>query len=406
MTKNIKPGPLQVPYEMQDAYRDKPFTLLKELRDDGGVHFDEIYKRYIFTDYKTVRSNLRSRELLTNPHSSKKDSWIRGGLREGISSGDVNMLYADEPEHRRLRNLVNDIFTPKAAEQWRERIGQVVDEHLDAIVDDEFDLIAAFAGPIPTIIIAEMMGISLEHREDFIRWSDAKVKSWGKPGMSEVEIAEARGAQVALEQFFSEQVQQRRKKPAGDMISQMIAAEFDGDKLSDEDIIAQCDLLLVGGIATSTDMISNGIKALLTNPEQLKLLRDNPDKIEAAVEEILRYDTPVPATSRISHADIKIKGCPIDKGEALHNCIAGANRDPTVFINPDSFDIEREYIPHQSFGGGRHYCLGVSLARVEGQEAILRLIQRFPKLRLSSRGFDYTESVAFRGMSYFWLRKS
>ena len=263
MTKLIKGGPLPEPFEMQDGYRDEPYPFLKELRDDGGVHLDEAYKRYVFTDYETVKSNLRNRDFLTNPHNSKKDSWIRAGLRENISSGNVNMLYADEPEHRRLRNLVNDIFTPKAAEQWRKRIGQLVDEHLAAIVDDEFDLIAAFAGPIPTIIIAEMMGIPLEHREDFIHWSDAKVKSWGKPGMSEIEINEARTAQVALEKFFSEQVQQRRNKPADDMISQMVIAEFDGDKLSDEDIIAQCDLLLVGGIATSTDMISNGIKALL-----------------------------------------------------------------------------------------------------------------------------------------------
>ena len=184
----------------------------------------------------------------------------------------------------------------------------------------------------------------------------------------------------------------------------MLAAEVEGTRLSEWDIVNQCNLLLVAGNVTTTDMIGNGVKALLQHPDQLAKLRANPDLIGATVEEILRYDSPVTNSGRISHEAIEIGGCPIRQGESLGVSLAAANRDPAVYADPDRFDIEREHIPHQAFGGGRHHCLGASLARLEGGEAILRLVQRFPKLRLGDRGFEMHSIPAFRGMTYFWLR--
>ena len=204
--------------------------------------------------------------------------------------------------------------------------------------------------------------------------------------------------------FFLEQIEARRARPGPDVISQMLAAEFDGQRLSDRDIVNQCNLLLVAGNVTTTDMIGNGVKALLANPEQLAKLRANPDLIGATVEEVLRYDSPVTNSGRISHDDIEIAGCPIRRGESLDVSLAAANRDPAVYDNPDVFDIERKQIPHQAFGGGRHHCLGASLARLEGGEAILRLVQRFPKLAMSEKGFEMAGIPAFRGMTSCWLR--
>ena len=313
------------------------------------------------------------------------------------------MLFADEPEHKRLRMLVNDIFTPRAVRVWQERITQVIDAQLDDITGPEFDLIADYAGPVPTVVIAEMMGIPVEMHSDFKRWSDTAVKIGFNPMPSEAELIEGAKARTALSDFFREQIEQRRSQPGHDLISQMLGAEVEGEQLSETEIINQCDLLLVAGNVTTTDMIGNGVKALLEHPEQLAKLRARPDLIEATVEEVLRFDSPVVNSGRITHAQVEIGGCPIRKGEALSVSLAGANRDPRVYQNPDAFDIEREHIAHQAFGGGRHHCLGASLARLEGQEAILRLVQRFPNLQLSNKGFELASIPAFRGMTSCWL---
>ena len=165
----------------------------------------------------------------------------------------------------------------------------------------------------------------------------------------------------------------------------------------------QCNLLLVAGNVTTTDLIGNGTRALLENPEQWQKLRDQPELIKNAVEEMLRYDSPVVNSGRIADRDISIGGCPVHKGESLSTSLAAANRDPAVYPNPDAFDITREDTHHQSFGGGRHLCLGAHLARVEAQEAILGLIRRFPNLSLSPRGYTHHAIPSFRGMSECWV---
>jgi hypothetical protein len=286
---------------------------------------------------------------------------------------------------------------------WHARINQVIDSHLDNITGPEFDLIADYAGPVPTVVIAEMMGIPVEMHSDFKRWSETSVKIGFNPMPSDAELSEGTAARAALSDFFRDQIEQRRRQPGHDLISQMLGAEVEGDQLTDTEIINQCDLLLVAGNVTTTDMIGNGVKALLQHPGQLAKLRANPDLIEATIEEVLRYDSPVVNSGRITHAQVEINGCPIRKGEALSVSLAGANHDPSVYSNPDVFDIEREHIAHQSFGGGRHHCLGASLARLEGQQAILRLVQRFPNLQLSDKGFELASIPAFRGMTRCWL---
>jgi cytochrome P450 len=387
---------------LDETFRDDPYPVLHELREREPVHHDTDLNRWFFTEYDEVKRILRSSEYWSDPHKSREDSFARILLRG--EDEEVSMLLADEPEHRRLRNLVNDIFTPKAVRVWHERIVEVIEAQLDKIEGPEFDLIAAYAGPVPTVVIAEMMGIPAERHNDFKRWSDTAVKVGFNPMPTPAEVEEGDEARAALSDFFREQIKQRQRQPGVDLISQMLQAEVDGDRLSEFEIINQCDLLLVAGNVTTTDMIGNGVKALLQHPQQLAKLRADPELIAAAVEEVLRYDSPVVNSGRITHADVEIRGCPIRKGESLSVSLASANRDPNVYKDPDSFDIEREQVAHQSFGGGRHHCLGASLARLEGAEAILRLIQRFPNLKLSEKGYDMSAIPAFRGMSSCWLR--
>lgn len=387
---------------LDTSFRDDPYSVLRELREREPVHHDTDLNRWFITEYDQVKRVLRDPQYWSDPHKSREDSFARFLLRG--EDEEVSMLLADEPDHRRLRNLVNELFTPKAVGVWHERIVEVIDARLDKIGDGEFDLIADYAGPIPTVVIAEMMGIPAERHSDFKQWSDTAVKIGFNPMPTEAEVIEGNAARTALSDFFKEQIALRRDQPGGDLISQMLNSEVSGDRLTVFEIINQCDLLLVAGNVTTTDMIGNGVKALLQHPQQLAKLRADPSLIAATIEEVLRYDSPVVNSGRISHAEIEIGGCPIRKGESLSVSLASANRDPKVYTNPDSFDIEREHIAHQSFGGGRHHCLGASLARLEGAEAILRLIQRFPNLQLSDKGYEMAAIPAFRGMSRCWLR--
>ena len=388
---------------LDETFRDDPYPVLKRLRENDPAHHDTTLNRWFYTGYHQVRRMLREADYFTDPRKSREDSFARFLIRD--PDEEVSMLLADEPEHKRLRGLVNDLFTPRAVGAWRERIVEVIEARLDALEGPEFDLIEDYAGPIPTVVIAEMMGIPADRHGDFKRWSDTVVAISFNPAPEPQQVEEGLAAGDALNAFFEQQIADRRRDPGHDLISQMVQAEAEGTRLSDHDIIMQCNLLLVAGNVTTTDMIGNGVKALLQHPEQLAKLRARPELIDAAVEEILRYDSPVTNSGRITHADVDIAGCPVRKGESLNVSLAGANRDPAVYKDPDSFDIEREHIPHQAFGGGRHHCLGASLARLEGGEAILRLVQRFPDLDFSDRGYAMAAIPVFRGMRYCWLRK-
>jgi cytochrome P450 len=224
------------------------------------------------------------------------------------------------------------------------------------------------------------------------------------PFATEAERATAQAAGAALEAFFREEIAARRASHGDDLISDMLRAGSGDDRLTQREMIRQCNLLLVAGNVTTTDLIGNGVKALLDHPAEFAKLRDHPELIGNAVEEMLRFDSPVVNSGRIANRDIDIGGCPVRRGESLSTSLAAANRDPAVYPEPDRFDVERQDTHHQSFGGGRHLCLGAHLARAEAQEAILALITRFPKLRHGEGGFRYHAIPSFRGMASFSVR--
>ncbi len=406
MSVSDKPLPQGMQLTSLDAdFREDPYAILRQVQQQTRFHEDRELGRYFFTHHDDVKQILRDKDYWSDPRKAREGTFSREVLGASIpEGGEPSMLLMDEPGHRRLRSLVSSPFTPNAIERWRPRTREVVQRVLDDIDTEEFDLIGQFAGPIPTIVIAELLGIDAIKHADFKRWSDLMVQVSFNPFPEEEQTAAAQEARQNLERCFEEEIRRRSQRPGEDLLSAMIKAEEHGEKLSREEIISQCNLLLVAGNVTTTDLIGNGVKALLDHPGQLQKLRTDPALIKNAVEEMLRYDSPVTNSGRIAHESRNIAGCPAHQGDNLAVSLAAANRDPAVYPDPDRFDIEREDTHHQSFGGGRHLCLGAHLARLEAQEAILGLLERYPQLGHSDRGYRYHAIPTFRGMSEFWVK--
>jgi cytochrome P450 len=261
-----------------------------------------------------------------------------------------------------------------------------------------FDLIEAFAGPLPVIVIAEMLGVNPVDRDDFKRWSDLTAMVLNPRLTADQRTVVVEGRRQ-LDAYLQRAIAERRAHPRDDLISAMIAVEESGDQLNDTEIVTMCGLLLAAGNVTTTDLIGNGIWTLLRHPDQLQKLRDDPSLIKNAVEEILRFESPVVQTARMPMNDLRIGECPVKRGESVFMFLAAANRDPAEYREPDSFDITREDVHHYSFGGGVHFCLGAPLARLEAQLAIAAAVQRFPKLRLAEEPLEWRALPGFRGLA-------
>jgi cytochrome P450 len=309
------------------------------------------------------------------------------------------MLSSDPPEHTRLRNLVSKAFTFKAVESLRPRIQQVVDELLDAVEGkDQMDVIWDLGYPLPVIVIAEMLGVPAAQRDTFKRWSDDIVATLGGPMVTADVQERGRTAAIEMADYFRVVIAERRKHPQEDLLSALVAAEERGDVLSEEELLATCILLLAAGNETTTNLIGNGTLALLRNPDQLRLLREQPEWIESAVEELLRYDGPVQGTARVALEDIEIGGTLIKQGQIAMCMLAAANRDPAQFARPEVLDVTRQENRHIAFGFGIHFCLGAPLARAEGQIAFSTLLRRFPKIMLADEEPPYTGTFILRGL--------
>jgi cytochrome P450 len=295
------------------------------------------------------------------------------------------MLQQDPPDHTRLRGLVVKAFTARRVEDMRPRIQQIVDETLDAIADQgHMDLIEDFAFRLPVTIICDMLGIPEEHRELFYKGSRDGGRLLDPVPMSKAEIEQGNAGNAMSQMYFQQLFELRRRKPSDDLTTQLVQAEEEGSKLTNEELTANIILLFGAGHETTVNLIGNGLLALHRNPDQLALLKANPDLITNAVEEFLRYDSSVQLTGRVALEDIDdLGGKKIPKGESVFCLLGSANRDPAVFPDrPDQLDITRPNVRPLSFGGGIHFCLGAQLARIEAEIAISTLLRRLPDLRL------------------------
>jgi len=297
------------------------------------------------------------------------------------------MLQQDPPDHTRLRGLVVKAFTARRVEDMRPRIQEIVDQTLDRIAPQgHMDLIEDFAFRLPVTIICDMLGIPEEHREVFYTSSRDGGRLLDPVPLSKAEIEQANAGNLMAQMYFQQLFELRRKDPGGDLTTQLVQAEEDGSKLSNEELTANIILLFGAGHETTVNLIGNGLLALHRNPDQLALLKANPELITNAIEEFLRYDSSVQLTGRVALEDIEeLGGKRIPKGESVLCLLGSANRDPAVYPDrPDRLDITRPKIRPQSFGGGIHLCLGAQLARIEAEVAISTLLRRLPGLRLDN----------------------
>jgi cytochrome P450 len=325
---------------------------------------------------------------------------------KGLSDGflrviESSLLMLDPPDHTRIRNLVNKAFTPRVVEGLRPSIQRVVDETLDAALASsgpqrEIDLVRDFAVPIPLSVIAEMLGVPVGDRAQFKRWS-TELAGLLDPISAVASLKGVEATFLEMQRYFESLFEERRCAPCNDLVSALVAAEEQGDRLDPSELLAVVSLILGAGHETTTNLIANAVVALLRNPGERKRLQDDPGLAASAVEEFLRYDSPVQATDRLAADALELGGRKIDKGRFILLLLGSANRDPRQFDEPDRLDLGRQENRHLSFSQGVHFCLGAQLARVEAQIALSTLLRRCPDLRGDPHPAAWRRSVVLRG---------
>jgi cytochrome P450 PksS len=306
-----------------------------------------------------------------------------------------NMLFADPPNHTRLRTLVNQAFTPRRVEQMAPALRVAATDLIDAVyLQGEMDLIAQFALPFPVVVISNLLGIPPADQAQVAAWSQTIIS----PGGRRIKAQKRRRMMHDFVAYLQTLFAKRRREPQDDLVTALVQAEADGERLSETELSSMVALLLVTGHETTVNLIGNGVLTLLNHPDQLVLLRQNPHLLDGAVEEILRFDGPVEtSTTRWVGEDLVYQGHAMQRGETVRVVIASANRDPAAFPQPDRFDITRTPNKHIQFGHGIHYCLGAPLARLEGRMAIWLLFERLPDLHITAAP-HFRQGVLFRGL--------
>jgi cytochrome P450 len=375
-----------------------PYPIYHRLRGTDPVHWDQPSKSWIVTGYDDVASSLRNTLLSSARTETLRRRRADPELDPLFDGMKLTMLNNDPPTHTRLRGMVNKAFTPRAVETMTGQIQQLVDRFLDARQPaGRMEVIRDLAYPLPVIVIAHMLGVPASDMAKFKEWSDEQaILSSGVPTPEEMR----RGwhARQQLLAYFQDVVAQRRTRPEKDLLTALVQAEEAGDRLTEAELLNNAALLLAAGNETTTNLIGNGLKALLENPEQLRKLQHNPALCESAVEEMLRYDSPVQFTSRIALEDLTLRGKKVRKGDRLILVLGAANRDPDRFPDPDRLDIARQDNHHIAFGAGPHFCLGAPLARLEARIAFATLLKRFPGLRLDGGPLEYRSNDNLRGL--------
>ena len=381
---------------------DDPYTIYRRLRESDPVHRSWLMDGYVFTRYQDVLEVLHDARFSADERNHPNfEKFLNRARKRGDLGAEEqftpSMLRIDPPDHTRLRRLVSKAFTPSAIARLEPKIRALVKEMLDEVAPKgRMDVIEDIGIPLPVIMIAELIGVPREDRDRFRHWSSEAVRSIG---FSTVEDEQAsRKAGEELRAYFETIAEQRRREPRDDLMSGLLAAEEEGDRLSSDEVYATLELLLIAGNETTTNLIGNGMLALLSHPEQYERLHRDPSLLDSALEELLRYDPPVQATSRIALEDVEIDGLTVRKGQNVIVVMGAANRDPEIFPEPDSLDLGRSGNNHLAFGHGVHFCLGSHLARLEARYAIGALVERFPNMKLEIEAPEFKRNLILRGM--------
>lgn len=382
---------------MQPEGRANPYPIYRRLREEDPVHESPMMGGWFLSRHEDVSLIRDGRFVQRGPgfeeafaQLADADAAAWGKMSSGF------MLSMDPPDHTRLRSLVTKAFTPRAVEALRSRIREIVDELIGNLRSHgEADLISEFAYPLPITVICELLGVGSD-RERFRPWSAAigKALDYDMPDV----MREASRAAEEMTEYFMPIIDERRRRPGDDLLSALIAAEEDGDRLTRDEVIANLVLLLFAGHETTVNLIGNGVLALMSNRDQWDHLREDPSLARHGVEELLRYDSPVQLTSRNASVDIELDGKCINAGQHVIFLLGAANHDPAVFSNPDDLDLGRSDVRHLSFGGGIHFCVGAPLARLEGGIAFESLVAAFPDLHLATQELVWRQMLVLHGL--------
>jgi pimeloyl-[acyl-carrier protein] synthase len=381
---------------------EDPYPLYHRLRAEDPVHRSPL-GFWVLTRHADVLAVLRDPRMSRDPRRSERVELLRASAEvdELLASEEAapSMLFVDPPDHTRLRTLVNKAFTPAAVERLRPRVEEIVGGLLDRVAGvGAMDVVEELAYPLPVTVICELFGVPEADRDRFRAWSRGLVHLLD-PLVAADALERALQARQALRDYLHGVIAERRAHPTGDLLSALIAAEDEGHQLSEAELVSMCVLLLVAGHETTVNLIANGTLALLRDPGARARLQADAALARGAVEELLRYDSPVQFTSRHALADLDVGGRQVRAGETVVAVLGAANRDPAQFPDPDRLDLARAPNRHVAFGGGIHFCLGAPLARMEAAIAIPALLARLPGLALGPRPPVRRDTVTLRGLA-------
>ncbi len=388
-------------YHLLDpAVLANPYPLFRRLRTDDPVHWDHFLHTWVVTRYVDVLEVLHTFSA-ERTHTPEKLQAM--GLTEMVPIAQLMvqlMLFMDPPAHTRLRSLASQAFSPARVEGLRSHIREIVNRLLDAVQDKHrMDLIRDLAEPLPAIVTAEMLGVPLNDRHQLKAWSTDFAEMLGNFQHNPEHAPRMLRTVHAMTNYFRDAIRQQRENPREGLVHSLMLAEVDGDRLTEDEVVANSIVTMVGGLETTTNLIGNGVLTLLRHPEELKKLQKDLALVPSAVEEMLRYESPSQHTGRLAPADVELGGKIIKKGQAVMAVMAAANRDPERFPDPDRFDIARQDNRHLAFGYAAHFCFGAALARAEAQEAFEAIVRRLPNLQLEPGPLVWRNNLGLRGLT-------
>ncbi len=392
------------------AFIADPFPVFRRLRAEDPVHWSPRLKAWVLTRYDDVKAVCLDKEISSDrlrPFFATLPGPEAERISQIIRYLTHWMVFRDPPEHTRLRRLTSKVFHLQSMNAMRPQVEELV-EWLFARIGArrEIDFIADFAGPLPALVIMAMLGVPRDELTRVKRMSDDMALFIGSSRMSQEKYGIAEAATREMADFFLELIRERRRHPKADLLSQLVSLEDDGDRLSEDELVATCILLLFAGHETTTNHIGNGLLSLLRFPDQLEALRAEPALAPRAVEELLRYDGPSGAQVRVVRVAQEMRGRALKPGDRVFIMLNAANRDPEVYDNPDRLWLDRGGPAHLTFGFGMHICLGFPLARLEGQIALPAVLRRWRRIELAvaPERIDWLNSMVFRGMKAMPLR--
>jgi len=377
-----------------------PYPLYERLRREDPVHWDPYLHAWVVTRYADVITVLHDFSAARTPTPEQLSAIGLSKLTPLARVMVKQMLFLDPPSHSRIRGLAACAFTPARVAALKNRIQQLADELLDKVASSgRMDVLADFAEPLPAIVTSELFGVPTEFALQLKTWSAKFAEMLGNFQHNPDRIPSMLDTIENLTEFFRKAVEDQRKKPCPGLVHSLVKAEVEGDRLTEEEIIANCIITLVGGLETTTNLIGNGMLTLLCHPDEMRRLRSDPALIVSAVEELLRFESPSQHTARLAPADLELGGKAIKKRQAVIAVMGAGNRDPERFADPNRLDLARQDNRHLAFGWAAHFCFGAPLARLEGQVAFATLLNRFPNISLELGPIVWRENLGLRGLT-------